>query len=384
VSNPLVPGSWIGIVGGGQLGRMLAMSAQTMGYRVCILDADPDGPAAQVADDQVIAPVSSLAGATELARRVSVVTYEFENIEPAAVEAAEAVRPVYPSSKVLRISQHRIHEKEELAALGCPVPAFYAVRSESDLIKGLLQVGLPAVLKTATMGYDGKGQAVIRDESSATAAFSRLSGQTELLILEQFIDFTMEISVVAARSQSGEVVCFFPVENIHKDGILDVTIAPARIAPDLAARAEQLASQILTGLNVVGVMAVEMFVKRDGQIMVNELAPRPHNSGHYSIDACVTSQFEQQVRVLCGLPLGTVTMHGPAVMVNLLGDIWEEAGGTPNFAAALALPGVKLHLYGKEEARRGRKMGHLTVLADQIETALERATAARMRLVAGR
>ena len=371
----LAVGATIGIIGGGQLGRMLAVEARRLGYRTLVCDPDPHGPAAQVADAHLQADLSDPAAMRELASRADVVTYEFENVDADAVEAAEAVGRVYPGSAVLRVAQHRVREKEAVARLGFGVPRFRPVRTEADL-KGF---GLPLVLKTATAGYDGKGQAVARTAAEAGEAVARLRAGCDLLIAEELVDFSCEISVICARAVGGRTVCFDPGENRHRGGILDLTLAPARVPAPIAAEARRVAAGIADGLGVVGLLAVEMFVTRDGRVLVNELAPRPHNSGHHTLEACATSQFEQLVRAICDLPLGAPSLHAPAAMANLLGDLWP-VDGPPPFQRALEIPGVKLHLYGKTQARPGRKMGHLTVLAETADRAAELALTARDRL----
>ncbi len=396
----LPPGSKIGVIGGGQLGRMLAIAARYMGYRVIVLDPDPDCPAGQVADEQIVAKYESREAARDLARRADVVTYEFENVDAEAVEAAEEVGRVLPSSQVLRTSQHRVKEKLAVAGAGFSTAPFMAVSQEADLEAAVRTIGLPGVLKTATMGYDGKGQAVVHSLAEAQTAYRDMQGHAGghgphpraagpargrggadtgavELIYERFVQFTKELSVICARDQSGRTVAFPCTENVHRNGILDVSIAPARVSAKVADEASAIAAGIAERLDVTGLMAVEMFLTGDGHVLVNELAPRPHNSGHWTIEGCRTSQYEQLVRVLCGLPLGTVEMPRPAVMVNLLGDVWTEAGGAPDFAAALNMPGVSLHIYGKAEARPGRKMGHLTAVAADVELALARALEAR-------
>lgn len=375
----LPPGSRIGIIGGGQLGRMLALEARRMGYRTAVLDPDPYGPAAQVADRHLEGDLADQSAAAALASEVDVLTYEFENVAPAAVAAAEALCPVRPGGAVLRVAQHRVREKEAVSALGCAVPAFAAVRGPADLPAALARTGLPAVLKTATSGYDGKGQAVVRTPAEAEAARAALARAAGTLILEARIDFERELSVICARSADGRTACFPPAENRHRHGILDLTLAPATLPAPVAAAARQIATTIATGLGVIGLIAVELFLCRDGRLLVNELAPRPHNSGHHTLEACPTSQFEQLLRALCDLPLGATTPCAPVAMANLLGDLWPD-GGQPDFAAALEVPGVRLHLYGKDAARPGRKMGHLTALGETPEAAAERVLEARRRL----
>ena len=373
---PLPPGSRIGIIGGGQLGRMIAIAAAHMGYRVTVLDPDPNCPAAQVADDHIASPYEDRDAARELGNRSDVVTYEFENVDAGAADAAAELAPVCPSSQVLRTSQDRILEKSTLAAAGFPVTPYRRVGGSDELRAAIGAVGLPAVLKTARMGYDGKGQAVIESAAGADDAFERLSGSGEL-ILEQFVPFEKELSVICARDARGNTRPFPCAENVHVNGILDVTIAPARVSDSVAASAAELAAEIATHLDLVGLLAVEMFLTNDGELLVNELAPRPHNSGHHTIEACRTSQYEQLVRALCGLPLGDTSMPQPAAMANLLGEVWLESGGQPDFAGALSLSGVSLHVYGKAEARPGRKMGHLTAVADHVEQARSQVLTAR-------
>lgn len=381
----LPPGSKIGVIGGGQLGRMLAIAARYMGYRVIVLDPDPDCPAGQVADEQIVAKYGSRDAARDIARRADVVTYEFENVDAEAVEAAEETGRVLPSSQVLRTSQHRVKEKLAVAGAGFSTAPFMAVSQEADLEAAVRTVGLPGVLKTAMMGYDGKGQAVVHSLVDAQTAYRELQGRSGAaeLIYERFVEFTRELSVICARDQSGRTVTFPCTENVHRKGILDISIAPARVSAKVADEAAAVASGTAERLDVTGLMAVEMFLTQDGRVLVNELAPRPHNSGHWTIEGCRTSQYEQLVRVLCGLPMGSVEMPRPTVMVNLLGDVWTEAADAPDFAAALNMPGVSLHIYGKAEARPGRKMGHLTAVAADTELALARALEARERLRRG-
>ena len=373
----LQPGAWIGVIGGGQLGRMLALEARRMGYRVCVLDPDPRGPAAQVADEHIAGPYDGTDALQELAHRADVITYEFEHINADAVAAVEQLRPVYPGSALLRMTQHRVREKETLARLGFPLPAFHPVASYADVEAGIQRVGLPAVLKTATGGYDGKGQVVVGTTAEAHAAFDLLWPMSPTLVLEEYVRLGKELSVVCARNARGQVACYPPAENIHRRGVLDITLAPALVPAVVATQAHNLATRLVQELKVVGLLAVEFFLTESGRLLVNELAPRPHNSAHYTLDACVTSQFEQLVRVLCNLPLGETEPLAPSVMVNLLGDLWEDTDGAPNFARALEVPGVTLHLYGKAEPRPGRKMGHLCAVAPTLEVAHARALRAR-------
>jgi len=377
VPRRLPPGSTLGILGGGQLGRMTAIAARRLGYRTVVLDPDPRSPGAQVADAHVAGRLEGGQAMKALAAAADVATYEFENIDADAVEALEALVPVHPSSAVLRVCQHRIREKTTVAALGAPVPAFRAVATRADLDDALGTLPFPLVMKTATGGYDGKGQAVVETPEEAVRAFGALRAQAETLIVERKVDLDRELSVICARDQDGRLVTYPAAENRHRNGILDVTTAPAPVEPAVARRADEIARSIVEGLRLVGVLAVEMFVSRDGEVLVNELAPRPHNSGHHTVEAAATSQFEQLVRILAGLPLGDTRIARPAAMANLLGDLWAEDGTPPDFSRMLGVPGVRLHLYGKAEARRGRKMGHLTAVADSLDEALARVLQAR-------
>ncbi len=380
----ILPGATIGVLGSGQLGRMFAIAARRMGYRVHTLSPDADTPTGQVADLEVVKDYDDLDAIVEFAKKVSVVTFEFENVPAATANAAAAHAPVRPSGLVLHTTQHRLREKTFLKSSGFPVTQFAHIRSEAELIDALKVIGCPAVLKTAGWGYDGKGQCLIHQASEAQSAYQAvcgsgkgLNGGTEA-VLEAFVDFDCEVSVVAARGMNGDFSHFGVIANSHSHHILDVSVAPAPVSPCVAQEAVEIARGVLDKLDVVGVLCVEFFLTRDDRLLINELAPRPHNSGHLTFDACVTSQFEQQLRAICGLPLGATDLLRPAAMANLLGDLW--AGGEPNWAAACAIPEVKLHLYGKLEARPGRKMGHLTALANDAATAEARVRAAREAL----
>ncbi len=381
-SRVILPGSAVGVLGSGQLGRMFAIAARRMGYRVHTLSPDYDTPTGQVADREVQASYDDLDAVRSFARGVSVVTFEFENVSAAATEAAAEHAPVRPAGAVLHTTQNRLREKGFLQDAGFPVAPFAPVRSAEELAQALAHVGIPAVLKTAAWGYDGKGQVRIDAPGEAEAAWNNL-GRAEA-ILEAFVDFEREVSVVAARGLDGSFAHFGVIANDHRNHILDVSVAPAPVPPGVVREAVGIAQGILDELDVVGILCVEMFLARDGRLLVNELAPRPHNSGHLTFDACVTSQFEQQLRAICGLPLGSTELLRPAAMANLLGDLWRygEPGepGEPDWAAALRFPEVKLHLYGKATARPGRKMGHLTALADTPEEARQRVLAARAAL----
>ncbi|MCY1062418.1 5-(carboxyamino)imidazole ribonucleotide synthase [Nannocystis sp. SCPEA4] len=373
---PILPGATIGVLGSGQLGRMFAIAARRLGYRVHTYSPDVDTPTGQVADLELRGPYDDLAAVRGFAAAVDVVTFEFENVPAATVEAAAAVAPVRPAGAVLHTTQHRLREKTYLQEHGFPVTPFCAARSAAEVAAAMEVVGQPALLKTAGWGYDGKGQVKLTGPEQAAAAWASLAADEA--IVEAWVAYACELSVVAVRGLDGEIAVYEPVENQHVRGILDLSLAPARVSAEVAAEAQAIARRLLLALDVVGVLCVEFFCLPGGQLLINELAPRPHNSGHLTIDACVTCQFEQQLRAVCGLPLGSTELLRPAAMANLLGDVWQ--GGTPDWAAALALPDVKLHLYGKTEARAGRKMGHLTALGLTAEGAAARVLEARARL----
>ena len=370
------PGATVGVLGGGQLGRMFAMAARRLGYRVHTLAPEHDTPTGQIADVEVYAAYDDLDAVTHFARGVDVVTFEFENVSAAAAAAAEAHAIVRPNGHALFIAQHRIREKTFLQDHGLPVTPFAPVRSDDELAASIATVGVPSVLKTAAFGYDGKGQVAIRRVDEAAAAWTAL-GRNEA-ILESFIDLEREISVIGARGIDGRSTYFGPFDNVHVNHILDVTTAPSTVAPTIAADAIDATREVMAALDFVGVLCVEFFVSTAGRLMINELAPRPHNSGHLTFDASRTSQFEQQLRAVCGLPLGSTELLQPAAMANLLGDIWEH--GEPRWADALAHPTVKLHLYGKSAARPGRKMGHLTAMAPSVPEAKDVVITARNAL----
>ncbi len=375
MSAAVLPGATLGVLGSGQLGRMFAIAARRMGYRVHVLSPESDTPTGQVADHEVSAAYTDFDAVSAFARQVSAVTFEFENVPLETVRAVERFAPVRPAGSVLHTTQNRLREKSFLRNAGFPTTPFAAVRTGSDL--DTLPPGLfPGILKTAAWGYDGKGQTRVESREELRRLWTtHFQGQEA--ILEQRVDFVLELSVVGARGRDGATACYGPIENQHRDHILDLSLCPARIDPAVAEDALTLADAILTQLDVVGVLCLELFLTRDGRLLVNELAPRPHNSGHLTIDAHVTCQFEQQVRAMCGLPLGSAKLLRPAAMANLLGDAWSN--GTPDWAAALSDPAVKLHLYGKRDAKRGRKMGHLTATGETIGIASERVLSARDR-----
>ena len=374
--EPILPGSTIGVLGSGQLGRMFAIAARRMGYRVHTFSPDFDTPTGQVADVEVMASYDDLDAVCKFARQVKVVTFEFENVPTGTAEAAASCAPVRPSGSILHTTQQRIREKAFLTRAGLPLTPYREVRSIEDLCRALGELGYPAVLKTAAFGYDGKGQFRISSPDQIEESWNAIGRQEA--VLEAFIDFERELSVVAARGMHGDFVHYGAIENQHSRHILDVSIAPARVQPGVTREAVELARTVLEELDVVGALCVEFFLTRGGKLLINELAPRPHNSGHLTVDAHVTSQFEQQLRAVCGLPLGSTEMHRPAAMANILGDLW--AGGEPNWPAACAFPDVKLHLYGKLEPRPGRKMGHLTALNHDAEEAYRCVVAARKAL----
>lgn len=380
-TKPILPGSVIGVLGSGQLGRMFAIAARRMGYRVHTLSPDIDTPTGQIADREVTSSYEDLDVVRYFARGVSVITFEFENVPAAAADAAAEYAPVRPAGRVLHTTQHRLREKTFLRDSGFPVTPFRAVRNESDLRAAAEQLKLPAILKTAGFGYDGKGQTRLPTIDEGLKALREFRGGGDM-ILEALVDFDREVSVVAARGLDGSFAHWGVIDNTHQGGILDVSFAPANVSQHVQSRAIEIARTVLESLDVIGVLCVEFFLTKSGELVINELAPRPHNSGHLTFDASATSQFEQQLRAVCGLPLGSTQLLRPAAMANLLGDLWE--GGEPNWSAALGMPNVKLHLYGKQDPRPGRKMGHLTALADTAEEATRLALAARAALTTKR
>ena len=374
--QPILPGATIGVLGSGQLGRMFAIAARRMGYRVHTFSPDEDTPTGQVADVEIVASYEDLDAVRKFASGVSVVTFEFENVPTETAQAAESRAPVRPSGGILHTTQQRIREKAFLTSAGLAVTPYREIHSSDDLRRAVAELGCPSILKTAAFGYDGKGQVRIESADRAEEAWAAI-GRAEA-VLEAFIDFEREISVVGARAADGTFVHYAPAENQHCRHILDVSVAPASIPDSVTRQAVEMTRCVLDKLGVVGVLCVEFFVLNDGRLLINELAPRPHNSGHLTVDACVTSQFEQQLRAVCGLPLGSTAMHCPAAMANILGELWSS--GEPNWPAACAFPEVKLHLYGKLAPRTGRKMGHLTALHRDAKEACRTALAARASL----
>ena len=374
----LLPGATLGVFGGGQLGRMFGMAARRLGYRFAVFSDDVDGPAAQVADWSVVGAYDDEEAVADFAQRVDAVTFEFENVPAIAGKAAARHVPVRPDGSLLHTVQDRLREKLGLSALGLRVAPFASIKDEAELAAAAAQIPGPGVLKTSSFGYDGKGQVRVASAADLPAAWESL-GRVPA-VLEELVPFTEEVSVVAARGVGGEVSIYEPFLNAHANHILDVTACPARLDPGARADIERIAHTALEGFDVVGVLCIELFMLSGGGILVNEIAPRPHNSGHLTVDAHVCSQFENQVRAVAGLPLGSGARTGPpAAMANLLGDLWEE--GEPDWAAALSMPGVSLHLYGKAAARPGRKMGHITATAETVEEAVQRVRTAREALL---
>ena len=395
---PILPGAAVGVLGSGQLGRMFAIAARKMGYRVYTLSPDNDTPTGQVADVEVVANYDDLDTVAAFARQVSVVTFEFENVSAAATETAARHAPVRPAGSVLHTTQHRLREKTFLSQHGFPVTPYVPIASVDELRAAVAKLGTPGILKSAGFGYDGKGQFKITSPDQVEQAWKAVTAHgganppqdsalgtqdsSPVAVLEAFVTFEREVSVVAARGVDGSFAHWGVIENDHRNHILDLSVAPAAVEPGVHAKAIEIARGVLEALDVVGVLCVEFFLTARGELLVNELAPRPHNSGHLTFDASLTSQFEQQLRAVCGLPLGDTRLHSPAAMAQLLGDTWLDAGPAgPNWAAALANPNVKLHLYGKADPRKGRKMGHLTALAPTVEEARRQVLAARDALV---
>lgn len=368
----ILPPAMLGILGGGQLGRMFVTAAKRMGYRVTVLDPDANAPAADFADVHLCAAFDDAEALATLARSCAAVTTEFENVNADAMRLLAKTTRVSPSGDCVAIAQDRIAEKSWINKAGLPTALYLAIESVEDIQVDLAPY-LPGILKTARLGYDGKGQVRVKTADEARAAYANLGGQA--CVLEKMLDLKLEVSAIVTRTSPAQVAVFPVSENIHKNGILDESIVPARIAPELAARAQQYAKQLAEALDYVGVLAVEFFVLGNDSLVVNEIAPRPHNSGHYTIDACVTDQYQQQVRAMCGLLPGNTGLLSPVVMVNLLGDVWQEDGGEPNWAVLMEAPNAHLHLYGKKQARVGRKMGHYCVLAASVDDALEQARA---------
>jgi len=363
----ILPGATIGMLGGGQLGRMFVMAAHSLGYHVIVLDPDPDSPAGRIADEHIHASYSDSWAIEQLQRNCEAVTTEFENIPADTLKRLEQKVLVRPSSRAVEVAQNRIVEKTFLADNGFKTADFFPIYNHEDIEFAMQQLGGTAILKVATFGYDGKGQAIVNNTDEAKAAFESMGKVA--CVLEQKVELQTEVSVVLSRSHDGKVECYPVGENNHVNGILEYTVVPSNLEPRVQQLALDEAQAFADKLDYCGVMAVEFFYTKNKQLLINEVAPRPHNSGHYTLDGCPTSQFEQQVRMLCGLPSGSVNLHSPVVMFNILGDVWEN--GEPDWNSLLSNPNVKLHLYGKREARAGRKMGHFTCLGNSTAELLK-------------
>ena len=360
------PGSWLGILGGGQLGRMFTQAAQAMGYRVVVLDPDRSSPGGRVAEKHLQAQYDDLDGLGELASISSAVTTEFENVPADSLRFLSDLLPVSPNAEAVEVAQDRIREKTFLSNHGFKVAPYAAFNNINDVIYAPDDLIFPGLLKASRFGYDGKGQLLINNRAELRSGFEKLGGVP--CVFEQFLVLDSEVSVIVARDKKGDTSVFPVAENQHCNGILDLTISPARISDLLAAKATKMAVSLAEALRYEGILCVEFFVLKDDVLIINEIAPRPHNSGHFTIDACNVSQFEQQVRVMCGLPLSKPIQHVPAVMVNLLGDLWTK--GEPDWYRVLQNDCVRLHLYNKDQPRSGRKMGHLTVVDADLDKAL--------------
>ena len=375
MSHCVLPGGTLGVLGSGQLGRMFAIAARRLGYRIHVLSPESDTPTGQVADKEIQASYQDLKAVEDFAAEVDVVTFEFENVDSQTVEAIERNTRVHPAGRVLHTTQHRLREKNFLQSISVPVTPFAAIRSQEDL-ENAASTHAPGVLKTAAWGYDGKGQVKVEAPTDAIAAWEQIDRAEA--IFEKFVDFNQELSIVAARGQDGECAFYGPMANLHENHILSISVCPGGFSEKVTSEAQEITRAILEALNYVGTLCVEFFLTQDGNLLVNELAPRPHNSGHLTIDGHRTCQFEQQVRAIAGLPLGSPAQIKPAAMVNLLGDVWQN--GDPDWSSALAINDLKLHLYGKHEARVGRKMGHINILSDTPESAKQLAVSALQSL----
>ena len=361
----ILPGSTLGMLGGGQLGRMFVIAARTMGYEVLVLDPDADSPAGKIASRHLQAAYDDREALDDLAQHCAAVSTEFENIPADTLDYLAKSLPIHPSASALRIAQNRVLEKRFFDRQGLNTTPYLAINSDADLVLAE-NFEYPAILKTATLGYDGKGQFVCNSFDELGTAYNQISSQA--CVLEKKIDLAMEVSLVLCRSEAGDVDCFPVAQNEHRNGILDISAAPAELSQETGVAVRQAARSIADGLDYCGVLAVEFFISTDQQVLVNEMAPRPHNSGHFTIDACETSQFEQQLRMMCGIPAGSSRQHSAVVMWNILGDLWPQ-DGTPNWGEVLGQRNMKLHLYGKSEARAGRKMGHINCLASDTTEA---------------
>lgn len=368
----IMSGATLGVLGGDQLGRMFAVAAQRLGYRVIVLDPDPEAPAAAVASEHIYADYLDQSALERLGRSCAAITVEYDSVPVAALETLAGMTRVRPAPDTVAIGHDRILEKRFLAANNAPVARHAEIGTAADVESAFERVGAPAILKRARFGYEGSGQAPVATVEAARAAFDAFAAFGAVpAVLEARVAFETEISVVLVRGADGKIAVYPPVENQHRNGVLYRSIVPARIPAAVAQRATELAERLATQLNYLGVLTVEFFVQRNGGLLVNRLAPRPHTSGHFTLDACATSQFEQQVRALCGMPLGSTELLQPAVMVNLLGEHWQ--GGAPDWPGLLRVPGARLHLYGKRPTRAQRKMGHITCVASTPDAAFRHA-----------
>ncbi|MDQ3634754.1 MAG: 5-(carboxyamino)imidazole ribonucleotide synthase [Acidobacteriota bacterium] len=377
MSKIILPDSTIGVFGSGQLGRMFAIEARKMGYRVHTFSPGSDTPTGHISDWETSAEYDDLEAVGKFAKSVDVITYEFENVPSKTIETAYEFVQVHPKGEVLHTTQNRLREKTFLSKNGFPVADFRHIKTLEDLQSAVAEIGIPCVLKTAGFGYDGKGQSIIKSNSDIETAFEKLKGSE--CVLEAFVDFEKEVSVVAARDAKGNFADYGVIENDHTNHILDVSFAPAKVSNKVQTEAIEITRGIAEKFEYVGTLCVEFFLTKDEKLIVNEIAPRPHNSGHLTFDtACVTSQFEQQLRAVCGLPLGSTEFLKPVAMANLLGDLWQN--GEPDWAKILEDKNLKFHLYGKKQARSGRKMGHLTAIGETIEEAINIVKRARKNL----
>ena len=375
----ILPDSILGVLGGGQLGRMFSIAARSMGYRVWVLDPDPDSPAGSIANHHIRAQYQDESALAHMAENCAAVTTEFENVPAETLRFLEARLPVRPGSAAVAIARDRIQEKTFIREQGLATAPFFAIWHEDALDEACQRLSMPALLKTAQLGYDGKGQVTVNNQEEARQGFQQLG--TTPCVLEERVQLALELSVILARSVTGETATFPVGENSHVNGILDITCVPARVGDELVRQAESMAQQLADAMQYCGVLAVEFFLTTEGQLLINEMAPRPHNSGHYTLDACLNSQFEQQVRTLCGLPPGATDLLSPVVMINILGDWWRD-GTPPPWDRLFEHPRTKLHLYGKQQARAGRKMGHFNCLAAELDVAIAVADQVRGELTA--
>jgi len=379
-SKKLPHGSVIGIIGGGQLGRMLSQAAKNLEYKTVILDPIPLCPAGQVSDHQIVANYNSISAAKSLSNMCDVVTYEFENVDLNCLMKISENIDVFPSPEILRISSNRILEKEKLRNIGAPTVKFLPINSIEDFNQAKKIIGFPMIIKTASSGYDGKGQKLLKSEHDIDDYLINAINTKKSFIAEDFSDFNCELSVICARNIEGEIITFFPSENIHENHILDISIVPPRVSEKVITSARNLATNIAEALDLVGLLAVEMFLTKNNQLLINELAPRPHNSGHYTMNGCETSQFTQLIKILTKQPLGNTNLSCSSVMINLLGDLWINNSSNLNFEKLNNSKNIFVHLYGKDEARIGRKMGHINITSENISDAFIKAMEIKSKL----